>query len=267
MISNLEKFKTDLKELLRSGDRLLLSLQFESYPEEFEKQLKPKLKAKYEDYVKKIEPFKLGYQIWYSEALVMIRQLMPDRVNDFIKYYEKPKTRKSVEYGNYVIEDCLQGLVVTSYGERKVGPEAAVSQFEQQLLIVKSIEKRFESTLFDIAQLTQADIFDSELEAAKELNKKGFTRGAGAISGVVLEKHLAQVCSNHSIKNQKKNPSISDFNDKLKNSNVYETPTWRKIQHLGDLRNLCDHNKSQSPTKEDVNDLIEGVERIIKTIF
>ncbi|MCK5600839.1 hypothetical protein KAR91_03160, partial [Candidatus Pacearchaeota archaeon] len=85
--------------------------------------------------------------------------------------------------------------------------------------------------------------------------------------GVVLEKHLSQVCDNHSVKIAKKNLSISDYNDKLKKAEIYETPTWRKIQHLGDLRNLCDHKKKKEPKIENVDELIEGVESIIKTIF
>lgn len=166
------------------------------------------------------------------------------------------------------MEDYLQNLTVTaSFGEKKVGPEAAINQFEQQLNILKSIKKRFESSLFDIRQLMQADLFDSEIDAARELNKKKFIRGAGAIVGVVLEKHLAEVLNNHDIKITKKNPSISDLNDKLKSAEVYDTPTWRKIQHLGDIRNLCDHNKEREPKKEEVDDLIIGVDAIIKTIF
>ena len=172
-------------------------------------------------------------------------------------------------YGNYVIEDYLQELRVTNSfsGEIKVGTESAIPQLEQQLNILRSIEKRFESTLFDIAQLVQADLFDSELEAAKELNKNKFSRGAGAIAGVVLEKHLEQGLINHNLKSAKKNPSISDFNNNLKSAGVYDTPTWRKIQHLGDIRNLCDHNKTKDPKVEGVDELISGVETIIKTVY
>src|ERR1700722_14199559 len=61
-----------------------------------------------------------------------------------------------------------------------------------------------------------ADLFDSELDAAAELSKSGFTRAAGALAGVVLEKHLAQVCDRHAIKISRKNPGISDFNGALK---------------------------------------------------
>lgn len=70
--------------------------------------------------------------------------------------------------------------------------------------------------LFDMRQLIQADLFDSELEAARELNKSGFRRGAGAISGVILERHFAQVTTNHKLSLRKKHPSISDYNDVLK---------------------------------------------------
>jgi hypothetical protein len=94
---------------------------------------------------------------------------------------------------------------------------------------LRSVEKRFESTLFDIEQLTQAYIFDSELDLAKELNKKGFVRGAGAICGVVLEKYLGQFCLNHKIKIAKKNPTVSEFNDKLKVGDVIQTKVWRKF--------------------------------------
>ena len=113
----------------------------------------------------------------------------------------------------------------------------------------------------------QADLFDSELSAAKELNKKGFVRGAGAIAGVVLEGHLLQVCTNHKIKVTKKNPTINDLNELLKSKDVIDTPIWRKIQYLADLRNRCCHNKEEDPKKEEIINLIKGVDEIIKNIF
>jgi hypothetical protein len=272
MISNLEKYKKDLKELIANGEQLLMAMQADFRGKNFRDQLKRVLKdgKKVSEYLKKLPSFRNAYQAWYSESLVLLKQLLPDRVSDFTKLYEKPKTRrKEITYENYVIEDALQGLYITRGWEKEkvVGADAAIPRFTQQLNIIKAINKRFESSLFDIKQLVQADLFDSELEAAKELNKKGFMRGAGAIAGVVLEKHLLQVCDNHGVKITKKNPSISDYNDKLKEAGTYETPAWRKIQHLGDLRNLCDHKKKKEPKTEDVDELIEGVESIIKTIF
>lgn len=140
-------------------------------------------------------------------------------------------------------------------------------RFNVQQSILNSVKSRFESTLFDIKQLVQADLFDSELDSARELLKHKFLRGSGAVAGVVLEKHLCQVVANHNIKTQKKDPTISDSNDLLKKNGVLNTPTWRQIQRLGDIRNLCDHNKKREPTKEEVEELISGVEKFTKSLF
>ncbi len=53
----------------------------------------------------------------------------------------------------------------------------------------------------------------------------------------------------------------------LKKDGIIDTPLWRQIQRLGDIRNLCDHNKEREPTREDVQELIDGVEKITKTLF
>lgn len=269
MISNLEKYKKDLEKLITLGSLLESAMYCECVSDEKLEQVKKTLKKEDKKILDELPSFKNKYQSWYSESLVVLKFLLPDRVNDFVKLYEKPKGRKSVEYGNYVIEDYLQGLRVTKgYSkETVVGPDGAIPQFRQQLNILKSAEQRFESSLFDIKHLVQADLFDSELEAAKELTKKGFVRGAGAIAGVVLEGHLTQVCENHKIKIAKKAPSIGDLNDLLKKNDVIETSTWRFIQHLGDLRNKCDHKKRSEPTKQEIEELIDGVEKIIKTLF
>lgn len=269
MKSNLEKYKEQLKTLEKTGSLLLNAMQLKCYPEEFTKLYKKALKEKYQDYIKTIPEFSIEYQKWYSEAHAVIKQLIPDRLTDFKRLYEKPKTRKDISVENYVIEDYLKGLTIRNPSSKEVivGQYAAIPQFEQQLAILKSASQRFDSSLFDIIQLVQADLLDSELDSARLLQRNKFFRAAGAIAGVVIEKHLAQVCINHNITVSKKTPTISDFNDLLKNSAVIEVSSWRFIQHLADLRNLCDHNKAKEPTNEDIEDLILGTEKITKTVF
>ena len=241
----------------------------ECLPEEFEQAVGKQFGDKPEDFLKALPSFVEEYQSWYSEVKVLLRQLLPDRLSDFVRYYEKPKSRKGITYENYTLEDYLQGLNLTRSwdGEKVVGPDAAIPRFGQQLAMLRSVKARFESSLFDIRQLVQADLFDSELDAARELSKHKFTRAAGALAGVVLERHLTEACNNHSVKVAKKSPGIADLNNALKDSNVINVPQWRFVQHLADIRNLCDHNKKSEPTAEQVDDLLAGVMKVTKTLF
>ena len=255
-MTNLERYKADLVKLISKGDDLFLTMSIEC---------NPTILDKVDDKTKKIckeklPPFRSAYQSWYSEALVIIKILLPDRVSDFIRYYEKPKNRKFLDYDNYSIEDYLIGL----HSGRVV--KAGTNIFSQQLNLLKACEQRFESSLFDIKQLLQADVFDSELEVAKELNKKGFTRAAGAMCGVILEGHFAQVLEKRGIKT-KKHPTINEYNELLKAEHIINMEVFRFIQYLGDLRNKCDHKKEEEPTKDEINGLVQGVEKIIKTVF
>lgn len=86
-----------------------MAIQYECYPSEFKKRLGNKL----EEYIKKLPNFSSDYQSWYSEAKVLIKQLLPDRLNDFTRHYEKPKSRKTIDFESYRIEDCLQGLTAS----------------------------------------------------------------------------------------------------------------------------------------------------------
>lgn len=269
MTTNLDRYKNDLDKLISKADKLHIAMQMECFPKEVKKQIKEQFGDKADKILSDIPSFKEEYQAWYSEAQVLIKQLLPDRLSDFIRYYEKPKGRKQISFETYRIEDYLQGLHVTrGYTQEKiVEPDAAIPHFRQQIAILNSVKARFESSLFDIRQLVQADLFDSELDAAKELNKHKFIRAAGALAGVVLERHLGQVCDNHNVKITKKNPGIADLNNALKESDVIDIVQWRFVQHLGDIRNLCDHDKKVEPTLEQVDELISGTMKVVKTVF
>lgn len=259
MASSTERYEQDIARLVKSGESLELSLQIELRPH-----IKDKLTA--EDQ-KKLPKLRSEYQPWYSEALTVLMQLLPERVEDFKAYYAPKGARKELNSGNYTISDYLRGIEVTRGSAKIVGHDAACLPLAQQVSIIKSLKRRFSSSLFDIKTLVHADLLDDELAAAGELNKKGFQRGAGAVAGVVLEAHLSQVCDRHSVTPKKKNAAISDYNDALKENRTIEVSIWRFIQHLGDLRNKCDHKKETDPTKEEIENLIDGVRKITKTVF
>jgi hypothetical protein len=245
MTSNLERYKKDLESLIESGEVLSEVLKGEN---------------------ENLFKFREEYEIWYSEALYLVRAIMPDRLDDFKNYYENKKEdglKKAITY----TPPRSEGISIEFEYRPAKKIDFAKSLFVNQLNIIKSCQRRFESSLFNIKQLVQADLFDSELETAEELNKKGFYRAAGAVAGVVLEKHLFQVCASHKIKISKKAPSINDYNQSLKDNDVIEIKEWRFIQRMADLRNLCDHNKENEPRQSDIEELIVGIEKISKIVF
>ena len=203
-----------------------------------------------------------NYETWYSASLRIIRNLLPEREKDFIILYSGEK-RKEITWQNYTISDALQGKTTSSHSFH---PGNAQRKMYQQVGILRACLDCFDKKIYDIQVILQADVFDSEIDSARHLLKMGFLRASGAICGVVIEKHLSSVCTSRGITIRKRNPTIADYNDALKDV-AYDTIEWRRIQRLGDLRNLCDHKKDREPTKDEVEELISGTERVIKNIF
>jgi hypothetical protein len=230
-MTNLERYKEDLSSLMELGNEMHLDLTLQA----LEKQ--GKLEESHQEAKKRVSgAFDGNYQRWYTQACAVVGQLLPNRLDEFEAYYRADPKRKSMDSTSYKIQDWLMGVRAKyniyegEYFFNDLG--AVLMSFRVQLEILKSAESRFESSLFDIRQLVQADVFDTELASARELLRNGFLRAAGAVSGVVLEKHLSQVCRNHGVSVRKKHPTISYFNDLLRDNNSIDVPTWRPSQSV-----------------------------------
>jgi hypothetical protein len=257
MSTNLERFKSDLVKLGKLGVNMHNDIFFQYHSKqgkelEKEQELLAETVRGY---------FRVHYQNWYSEAHAVIKQLLPDRLLEFTQLYQGGGNRVAL-IQNWLVD--LNNSVDDFRGDR-VGK--VLMCFDTQRSILASAMARFESSLFQITQLVRADLFDSELDAARELVGNGFLRGAGAVAGVVIERHLGQVSINHNVPCKKPYPTINDLNELLKSAKVVDVPTWRQIQRLGDIRNLCDHNAQREPPKDEVVELIDGTGKLCKTIF
>ena len=211
--------------------------------------------------------FVYKYQNWYTFSLRVVEVLASDRYDEFKSYYEINPKRKGFGYGNYVIQDYIKGVAPShiSYPDFDTH-EQTLQCIVNQLFIFKSLLGRVDSVLVNIDTELLSEIQDSELATARQLMKINL-RAAGSLAGVVIEHYLQKVVKNHHITIRKKNPTISDLNDPLKNEKVIDTPTWRKITYLADIRNICSHKKETDPTKEQVSELINGADWLIKNIF
>lgn len=198
--------------------------------------------------------FMFEYESWYTRSFLVIKQLIPHRAEDFERRY-------------HTIERLCERLPEPA--TIKITPSANLNitiNFLVQIKILSSSADTLDDTLAKIKDILQADLFNSELDAAMHLHKNGHLRAAGTVAAVVLESHLQQVAANRCIPISKKDPTIADLNEPLRAHSVYDIPTWREIQKLADIRNLCDHKKARDPTEEEVLDLINGVGKIIQNV-
>ena len=214
--------------------------------------------------------FTVDYQRWYSEAYLVVEQILPHRLQEFAGLYERDPRRTKTNVETFTIRDWFDGIEIKdSYNAEPAFNHqiTARRRFIAQSGIFIAAAELFDDSLSNVRALAQADLFDAETDIARELLTNGFLRAAGAVAGVVLEKHLAEVARNHKLVIGKADPSINDYNEQLKASGVADLPTWRRIQLLGDLRNLCVHDKPQEPTSDQVTELIVGVDSVTKSLF
>ncbi|MES2726206.1 MAG: DUF4145 domain-containing protein [Bacteroidota bacterium] len=245
-----EKLKKEINDCINEAEPIFLY-----FKGSLEKQLAQK------------HSIQLEYQKWYSKALKVVEFLGKDRFQEFKSYYEIDPKRKTMGYGSYYIQDYFKGVApsrlhIANFNTK----EETLRNIYNQYTILVSINDRIDSILADIQTNLLIELQDIELETAKSLLKVNI-RSSGVIAGVILESYLSSVTINHSLKLTKKNPTLSDFNEALKNNNIIDTTVWRKISYLGDIRNTCAHKKDIEPTKEQVEELIAGVNWVTKNVF
>ena len=189
------------------------------------------------------------YQNLYAAIHVLIEKNQKERIKEIEKLHDSItyfiKKRFLSEDEQYELMDLIN------------------FQFD----ILAAVPQHIKYSVYDLELTIYSVLMDDDLEAARYLLKNGFLRAAGAVAGVTLERHLKNILRKHTppIKHKEK-ATLSQLNDLCKESGVYDVVRWRKIQHLIDLRNLCDHDKEREPTKKEVKELIDGVSSVIKEI-
>jgi hypothetical protein len=217
----------------------------------------------------KKNPPVVEYQGWYSKSLPVVQKLLPERDIEFQEQYQSSNRKEGqLDAHTFAIIDYLRGFnIQTVFGQEVFNTHRAFyGKFQHQIAILMSAVDRLDSLLNDITGILQADLFDNELDAARELLTNGYLRPAGTLAGVTLERHLAKVANNHGIALSKPAPTIADWNDELRQQSIYDIVNWRFVQMLGDIRNLSAHAKNSEPTKEKITEMIDGVQKVVDTI-
>lgn len=107
--------------------------------------------------------------------------------------------------------------------------------------------------------LVQSEVFDSELEQARELQESGYICAAAVVTGVVLETTLRELCDRKGLAHGK----LDRMNSDLAKAGVYNKLQQKKITALTNIRNSAAHGKKQEFNDKDVVEMIRDVERFV----
>lgn len=126
---------------------------------------------------------------------------------------------------------------------------------------VSDLEKGF---LIGQEFIIAGDIFDDVLEQAKYLNQNNHKDPAAVLARVVIEDALKRIARSEGIDDSMK---ASQINDELKKIRRYPQPQWRMIQAWLDIGNAAAHGDFSKYTQENIERMIEDIERFLAAEF
>lgn len=109
-MNNIDRYKKDLKALISLGELMKTDLAVELFPEQ--NKITDDIKDFYQIQVK--GKFGKQYQNWYTECIALFAQILPERMEEFIKYYMPDPKRKNLVLLSYTIKDWLSGVRLSS---------------------------------------------------------------------------------------------------------------------------------------------------------
>jgi hypothetical protein len=134
------------------------------------------------------------------------------------------------------------------------------SLLQQMKAVFMAAKEDFEGGyLNSVRNLVQAEVFDNELDQAKELLNSGYASAAAVIAGVVLETTIRNLCSDNGLASGK----LDKMNADLAKQSVYNSLVQKRITALAGIRNSAAHGKTEEFNKDDVSAMIDEIERFV----
>lgn len=129
--------------------------------------------------------------------------------------------------------------------------------------ILKALKDDIESGfLTNVRELVIAEVFTDLLDMAKHLLEAEYKDPAASLVGAVLEDGLRKICEKDDVQ-IKSSDDIGALNTKLANKEVYNRLVQKQIQAWKAVRDSADHGKFNEYKKEDVEAMLQGVQRFL----
>jgi len=247
---NIESLENLAIEIENNVNQLFTSGNFSSYNERSRKiePFQSPLKELHRETIRK-------YQSWYSVALTLISDNIPEKEKEFTSLYEKPGY-----WGGEGVFDLVRfDRSFPIDKDEKSFIQLFSERFEIQRSILLSVPDVFSIKEMNLREIISAAFVEREIDQAEYLYDKKFYRCAGALAGVALEQHLRVLCDKYQL-NYKKKDTIEPLVRMLYENKKIEIEEMKNIQHLATIRDLCDHASDIEPTK--VKELIERVKKM-----
>lgn len=107
--------------------------------------------------------------------------------------------------------------------------------------------------------LIQAEVFDSELDQAKNLLQSGYLIAAAVIAGTILETSVREICQRNSVPLGR----LNKMNDDLAKAGVYNAIQQKSILAMAAIRNSAAHGKPDEFSENDVVNMINSIEEFL----
>ena len=192
------------------------------------------------------------YRAWYAEAWHLVKSNLAERLEEFETAY----CAASLHVGEIMDSEGVLARRTLAMFEKC---------FSSQVGFVRAIPRAIYSRSLGLRGLLSRDLMEDELAVARHLLSNGYVREAGVIAGVVLERHLKQLCDKYGVTISERD-TLGQMNEKFK-SHYPDLAEHRRVQFLGEIRASCAHDKQSMPTEEKVSQLITGTQGFIATVI
>ena len=156
--------------------------------------------------------------------------------------------KESMHYQTFVEAERINGLE-TNYEAFK----------RMKAIFTAAMDDYKGGSLTSIRNLVQAEVFDNQLEQARELLSLGHKWASAVAAGIVLETALRDLCSRQGLMHS----SLDKMNADLARIGIYNELQQERIAALAGIRNSAAHGKSDGFSDVDVHNMIRDVEQFL----
>ena len=205
----------------------------------------------------------IKYEAWYTNALRIVQNLVPERLEDFVSAY-KNNRNAPISYSSYTIQDYLLGIKADRSSKADYNSNVLFRRLIlRQVGILSSALRDRPLSEETSEEFLQTEFYKQALDQAQKLFEMGKIVAGGVVVGTVLDNYLQWMCARRDLKLSKKQRSLAEMNNLLYKFRAYPHTTWIRIQSLIPVAEACLNPKKKTPPKKEIVTMIADVRKVV----